>query len=158
MLITLQYIIWLPLIHHINFVGNENSCNITTSLLSHILQPLLNILKRLLGCHIINQYSSVRVPNIRGNERSESLLSCGVPQLKSHRLAIHRNAFRQKIYSNSWLRLISHIYLMVGWYLFIDKSLDYGCLSYGLITNENYLKFGVCLNFGYLLLHLIKNY
>ena len=62
-----------------------------------LLNPALHIIKTLPRCDVIADDSHLRVIDVRGDEGTESLLTCSIPELKSHHFVVDIHCFSQEI-------------------------------------------------------------
>lgn len=137
-----------PIIN-IVFIANNYNRAIMICQLSHILQPLLNILETFSVCHIINYYCSFSLTIMTGCHRMIFLFTGSVEDIQFYTfISLWENyCLNLEIYSNCCLNILRNLALNI--------LMDYVCLSHRLIPNDNNLKVEGSITLGWLL-HFIK--
>ena len=91
--------------------------HIRAGMLIYLLQPILNVIEGLLLSTVIHQYYTHRSLIICLSDRSESLLSCCVPNLQFNSFVIHIDCFYLEIntYSNIVCQFIRDLPIVGMW-------------------------------------------
>ena len=85
----------------IRLVADQELYHVLVGITINFVQPGLHIVEGVLICHIVHNDNAVRTSVVRGGDRTETLLTCGIPlrislfassdDLKLHRLAVKVN-------------------------------------------------------------------
>lgn len=68
----------------------------------NIIDPFLQGIKRRPARYVINDDRNCGVSYVIGNQCSESLLTCRIPQLESNCLILQENVLRYEVYTDGW--------------------------------------------------------
>ena len=90
----------------INFIGNNHSGRILIHMLPKQIQPLKYIFWSFAFCRIIEQYRTMRIPQVTRNQAFESLLPGRIPQLQPIQSIMMGYVCDDEIYTDSGLHYI----------------------------------------------------
>ncbi len=122
-------------VQKIAFVPQQNFRDLVSAMKDQLLQPHFRVVQGLFIGDVEYHASCFGKVEIIINDCSESLLSCGVPQLKSECGILIRNVFELVVHANGGL---------LGYILAIDVSKEKGTFADGRFAdNDRFKRFDI---------------